>query len=250
MSSTEVSRENASRVAGTTVRRAELDAERVTPGYGVELRRLVEQQWAAESEAAERIAELRSRGHEPIARLVERDAGAREAIAELRSRVLGRLEGRRAAAVRSRTLGGPFPNLIPDLHAGINVFARPYDFEVRTNHGQASLAANRLDGIFSFHLPPGHGGARFATAGVGLVLEAGVTGVAHVRPCWQYEYEYFAAGHWLSAHTEGAAKVVVQDAITGAMLRERTAPLWNADDDSDGSDASFVGSWSWASTSS
>jgi len=37
--------------------------------------------------------------------------------------------------------------------------------------------------------------------------------------------------------------VVVQDAITGSVLTEQTAGLWNFDNDNDASDQGFLDSW-------
>jgi hypothetical protein len=100
-----------------------------------------------------------------------------------------------------------------------------------------------MTGTFSVLLTWGHGGARFATAGVGLTLQAGATGVVHVRPAWQYDYQASADGQWLGAHTDGAGRLVFQDAVTGAVLKEIMAPLWNFNEDRWEQQNGFIDSW-------
>jgi len=113
----------------------------------------------------------------------------------------------------------------------------------RPQKGPGGCDTESLDGTFTVNLHWGFGGARFATAGVGLALRAGATGVAHVRPSWAYDYQGIAYGSNLSSHTEGTAKVIVQDAVTGAVLKEVTRPLWHFDNDRREDGDSFIDSW-------
>ena len=52
------------------------------------------------------------------------------------------------------------------------------------------------------------------------------------------------SGSWLlGSHTEGAGKVVVQDAVTGAILKDQTAPLWFFTDDHTEEQEGYIQSW-------
>jgi hypothetical protein len=112
--------------------------------------------------------------------------------------------------------------------------------------GQVETAADRLSGTHQVTLNWGFGGARFATAGVGMVLSAGVQGVAHIRPYWGYSWQAIISSHILGAHTDGAARVVVQDVLNGQVLLERMWPLWNYSDDTWQEDDGYVDSWALA----
>jgi hypothetical protein len=225
-----------------TVRRAEPSGDAYGPEHQAELAQIVEEPVRTESERQARIADLTRRANEPLMRLIREDAAAAAAHADLRKEILAfpdELPNRRA-----RTLSDP-TSLLPSLHGGTNVFSKPYDFEVREpNSPSAQIKTNRVEGTFEFYLPWGEGGGRFANAGIGLTLQAGVTGVAHVRPAWHYELGYWALGGVLSSHTQGAGLAIVQDANTGAVLAKRTAWLWNVDDGGPQvTDDGYIDSW-------
>jgi hypothetical protein len=207
---------------------------------------LLEESWPAREEAYSRTAALAKRAIDPIRLLVERDAAASAAWGELQRERLDRLERSvRSGGILHTFPGPPLPSLIPSLHAGINVLAPPYDFQLTgPTKGQVTSVADRLTGTFTVGLTWGHGGARFATAGVGLAMQAGATGVVHVRPAWHYDYQAVAAGSWmLGSYTEGAGKVVVQDTVAGSVLKEQTAPLWNFGDDNWENQEGYISSW-------
>ncbi|MEA2322172.1 MAG: hypothetical protein QOD81_2022 [Solirubrobacteraceae bacterium] len=240
------------RAAERTVRRCEPTGEPFSANHRAEVERLLAERWEPETAERARDNELRRRAFAPIERLVKEDPDATAAAVELRDYTTARLDRpvnfsgilHALGGGMKHTLGGP--NLIPDLHAGINAFAHPYDFVALNDFGRpadVTVAADRLAGTFSFSLPWGREHARHAAAGVGLTLEAGVGGIAHIRPGWRYEYSYKAAGNWLSSHTEGAATAVVQDAVSGAVLKTARSPLWNVDNDHEGQDDSWIDSW-------
>jgi hypothetical protein len=235
----------ATRAAEQTIRRAEPAGEAFTANHRAEFDRLLTERWLPDAEERARITDLQRRAFAPMQRLVEEDPAATAASVELRDYVTASLDRRMNQSV-VHTLGGSMFNLIPDLHPGINTFARPYDFVVLNDGGRpadVAVSADRLDGTFRFSLPWGREHARFALAGVGLTLQAGVGGVAHVRPAWRYEYTYNATGNWLGSHTEGEARAVVQDAVTGAVLKQQASPLWRVDNDNEGQDSGYVDSW-------
>jgi hypothetical protein len=234
------------RAAEKTVRRFEPTGEAFSANHRAEVERLFAERWEPETAERARSSELRRRAFAPMERLVKEDRSATAAAVELRDYATERLDRLMNFSGLLHALGGGLINLIPDLHPGVNVFAHPYDFVVLNDFGRpadVTLAADRLAGTFSFSLPWGREHARHAAAGVGLTLEAGVGGVAHIRPAWRYEYGYEATGNWLSSHTEGAATAIVQDAVTGAVLKTATSPLWNVDNDHSGQDASYIDSW-------
>lgn len=218
--------------AEPTVRRVERGKEVFGANHQTELARLVEASLSMRAEASERAADLIRRANEPIQRLVENDSAAKAALVNLRELRLTSLEASLRSRGAERTFGGPeAPSLIPSLHRGINVFGSPFDFQwTGPNHGDVQASANRLNGATTVFLPPGRGGARWATAGVGLALASSATGVVHVRPSWRFEFHAQAEGHWLGSHTEGSARVVIQDAVTGKVLNEppRVESLWNS----------------------
>ena len=216
---------------GATVRRIEHRGEQTDSGQLAQLARLLEHGRAVYADAATRTTELTHRAFGPIQRVVEADPVAKAAFVELRERGITELEARLTRHRAARTFTGPpVPSLIPSLHAGINVFGPPFDFPVTgPNRGADEASADRLTGTFKVGLSWGKGGARWATAGLGMALQASATGFAHIRPAWRYEYQGAANGQWLSAHSEGAAKLVVQDAVSGAVLKEITRPLWSID---------------------
>jgi len=224
--------------------------ERVAQGLGdrarVELVRLLEEEWRSRAEAFDGMADLASRANAPLARLVEADAEAKAAWLELKRRKIARLEA--AVARLSPVRGGTIPpTLVPALHPGLNIFAPAYDFQVTgPTKGQVQSTADRIAGTCEVNLHWGYGGARFATAGVGLALSAGVQGVAHIRPAWGYDFQAIISSSMLSAHTDGAARVVVQDAVSGQVLLDRVWPLWNEDDDVWRDEDGFVDSWALA----
>lgn len=236
---------SAAKAAGPTVRRVEHQGEELGATHREQLARVVEQGWVLYADAAVRTAKLEWQAYEPIQRLIEGDAAAKAALGELRERRIAEVETRMHNRRVAQTFGGPpAASLIPSLHAGINVFAAPFDFEVRgPNRGEDEASTNRLSGTFKIHLAWGKQGARWATAGVGMALQAGVTGFAHIRPTWRYDYSALAAGRVFSAHTEGAAKVVVQDALTGVVLKDITRPLWNFGDTHGEGQDGYIDSW-------
>lgn len=228
------------------VRRVDRGDESFTSASRAQLTRRLEESWPARDEASARMADLAKQALRPIQQLVERDAAANAAWGELQRERLGLLERYvRSRGVARTFTGPPLPSLIPVLHAGVNVFAPPYDFQLTgPTKGPVTSSADRLSGTFSVLLPWGHGGARFATAGVGLTLQAGATGVVHVRPAWHYDFRASAQGSWLlGSHTEGAGKVVVQEAVTGTILKDQTAPLWNFVDDHTEEQDGYIASW-------
>ena len=230
----------------STVHRVERGDEPFSVNGRTELARLLEESWRSHAEATARTADLARRAYGPIQGLLEQDEAAKAAVVELQRHRRDLLERMIRPSGVARTFEGPdLPILIPALHAGVNVFASPFDFQLTApTSGEVTASADRLNGTFSVLLGWGHGGARFATAGVGLTLRAGATGVAHIRPAWRYEYQAIAEGFWLGSHTEGAGKVVVQDAITGAVLKEQTSPLWNFNNDHWEDQNGYIPSWS------
>jgi hypothetical protein len=67
--------------------------------------------------------------------------------------------------------------------------------------------------------------------------------VAHIRPAWRYDWQGQAYGRIFDSHTEGAGRVVVQDSISGAVLLQRTRPLWSFNNDNSEDNNGFVDSW-------
>ena len=236
---------SAERSGAPTVRRVERRDETLVTHHEADLARLIEERFARQAEASARIAELAKQRNAPIQRLVEKDSAAKAALIEFRDSRIAELEARVSSRAVSYTFGGPHgPSLLPSLHPGINVFGTPFDFEIREPvSGEVEVSANRFTGTHSVLLHWGKGGGRWATAGVSLVLEAGVTGVARLRPAWHYQYQGIARGHHLGSHSEGAARLVARDAISGAILTDRSRPLWNFDDDNWEDGDGYIPSW-------
>src|SRR5207248_11451306 len=104
--------------------------------------------WPSQAEDAARMVELTRRAYEPIQRIIEEDPTAKAAMADL--------DAHRRGLFDRRPLSRPDPALtilrgpgladpLPALHAGINVFAKPYDFIVLPPLGrQVEVHANRL----------------------------------------------------------------------------------------------------------
>ncbi|GGN45734.1 hypothetical protein GCM10011578_097930 [Streptomyces fuscichromogenes] len=132
------------------------------------------------------------------------------------------------------------PNLFPDVKPGINVFGAEYDYEIRTDiQGAPELTANRLDGSFGAACVGRYdSGSDWGTAGVGRVLEATVSGIAHVRVAMPYNWQWsIRTSGGFDAYTMGQCKVVVQDHETGAVLGPegvRTTLFWECKSDDDG----------------
>ncbi len=220
--------------AQPTVRRPLETGEAFTKKHQAVLSRLIEKRWRAQAKTNAGITQAEQRANEPLLRLVEGSPDAKVA-----SRELGRLRVKawaERAALRQRGelqfRDGPSPFSFRPIGAGVNVFGPPYDWEVRdpTSGASVGVTPNRFDGTFSVGLGPGQGGARWATAGVGMVLQASIPGVAHVSPYWPFDFDWWIEGHWLSGHTTGACKIVVQDAFTGAVLGplgERNVQFWD-----------------------
>ncbi|MGE5568972.1 MAG: hypothetical protein ACM3S5_08050 [Rhodospirillales bacterium] len=233
--------------AEPTVRRVERGKEAFGANHQTELARLVEASLSMRAEVSERAAGLIRRANEPIQRLLENDPAAKAALVNLRELRLTSLEASLRSRGAQRTFGGSeTPSLIPNLHRGVNVFGSPFDLQwTGPNHGDVQASANRLNGATTVFLPGGQGGARWATAGIGLALAAAATGVVHVRPSWQYEYRAQAEGHWLDSRTEGSARVVIQDAVTGEVLNQKGSveSLWNFRNDRSDDQWGYIDSW-------
>src|SRR5262245_55537198 len=209
------------------------DPAKFTEDHQAELCRLIEKPWRTQAEAIAEIIETEQQAHAPLLELFARSPDAVAA-----SRALARLREKawadKVALVRTgpvRLYGGDFLNTFRPLGPGINIFGPPYDFEVRepTSGEGILVAANRHDGTFEVGLSPGLGGARWATAGVGMVLQAAVPGVAHVAPYWPFDYGWWINCHWLSAHTQGGCRAVVQDTFAPGALPpagERNVQFW------------------------
>jgi hypothetical protein len=192
-----------------------------------ELDKVLEARWRHETETARRFADVSERVYGPLQRLIEQDATARAAVTELKGLYEAERDRQRGARTFDKhTHGGP--SLLPILHPGLNFFGLPHDTAKRgPNLGEEAVAADRNSGAFSFSLPPSNTVPRFATAGVGLIVEAGATGVAHIRPVWSYWYEAWSYDMfgWVPIHVEAKARVVVQDVISGAVLNEVEWPI-------------------------
>jgi hypothetical protein len=226
------------------------DPARFTEEHQAELSRLIEMPWRAQAEANAEIIKTEQQAHAPLLTLLAQSAdavAASKALSQLRVKAWAEKVGQVRTGV-ARFHSAPFvTTLFRPIGPGINVFSPPYDFEVRqpTTSGDSILSApNRHEGTFSVGLGPGQGGARWATAGVGMVLQATVPGVAHVAPYWPFDYDWWIAGHLLSGHTRGGCRAVVQDAFTAGVLGpvgERSVEFWNhtsqtqAEGQSDGS---------------
>lgn len=51
-----------------------------------------------------------------------------------------------------------------------------------------------------------------------------------MSPYWSFDFDWWIEGQWLSGHTTGACKIVVQDAFSGALLgpvATRTVQFWD-----------------------
>jgi hypothetical protein len=219
--------------ANPTVHRP-ADPARFTEEHQAELSRLIEKPWRAQAAANAEIIKTEQQAYAPLLTLLAQSADA-VAAAKALSRLRWKAWAEKWGLVRTgsaRFHGGPFLTGFRPIGPGINVFGPPYDFEVRqpTSGASVQAAPNRHDGTFSVGLGPGQGGARWATAGVGMVLQATVPGVAHVSPYWVFDYDWWIAGHWLSGHTQGACRAVVQDIFTTAVLGpvgDRSVQFWN-----------------------
>ena len=207
---------------------------RFTDEHQAALSRLVEKPWRTQAALNAEIIKTEEQAYAPVMKMLAESADAVAASKAL-SRLKVQAWSDKVHMVRSGLVkyhGGDFSTTFRPIGAGINVFGPPYDFEVRqpTSGAGTYPAPNRLDGAFSVGLGPGHGGARWATAGVGMVLQATVSGVAHVAPYWPFEYDWWIAGHWLSGHTRGSCRAVVQDAFSAAILGpagDRSVEFWN-----------------------
>lgn len=229
-----------------TVTKAEHDEDAFGAKREAHLAEIVEAPIRASIERHAKIAELKRRANEPVMRLLYDDAEASTARAELLKEILEHPDDQRRR--QTRTFSDPSTNVLPSVHPGTNVFSRPYDFEIRGPSSEsAAIATSRVDGTFSFGLPWGVGDGRYATAGLGLTLRAGVTGVAHIRPSWRYDFSYWTfASFGYTGHTQGAAYASVQDANTGAGLAGREVWLWNTDSDAQADDSGYIDSWALA----
>lgn len=234
--------------SGPTIRRAaELSARELPAEHRQQLERHLE--GSRGPREREGTSELVQRAYQPILRLIESDADAKAAFGDLQVRGRAEFDERVRVALEPRrdpVLSGPGMNVIPDVRPGSNLFGAPYDFEVQKPEGiGAKIHASRMNGTFGFFVSERYtGGSTWATAGLGLALEAGATGMAHVRPGWRYEFSAWASGNILASHTEGAAKVVVQDAINGEILDEKPVALWSFDDDHSQTASEWIDSWS------
>lgn len=207
---------------------------------------LMEKPWRAYAEGFADTTRLAEIAHRPLGALLEADAEGKAAWIELRRRKLVALDARlNAGVVGSRTFGGPEPgSLMPVAKPGLNVFGPPYDFQVTgPNRGDVNTISDRVAGTFELTIPWNRGGARWASASVGLALKAGTQGIVHVRPAWRYSWQGIASGHILDSHTEGAGRLVIQDMMSGAVLCERTQPLWNFDNDRWEEDDGYIDAW-------
>jgi hypothetical protein len=210
------------------------DPAKFTEKHQAELSRLIEKPWRAQAEANKEIIKTEQQANAPLLTQLAKSADAVAASKTL-SRLRVKAWTEKVSLIRdgvARFHSGDFLTTFRPVGPGINVFGPPYDFEVRQPTSGASVQAspNRFDGTFSVGLGPGQGGARWATAGVGMVLQATVPGVAHVSPYWPFDYEWWIAGHWLSGHTEGSCRAVVQDAFTAGVLGpagDRSVQFWN-----------------------
>jgi hypothetical protein len=210
------------------------------------LNRFLEEEYHMEHKIREEISTLSKLVYAPVHKLIEADSAAKAAAIELAQRKRILLESMYEDRQDQKLFDGPpLDNLIPKLHPGVNVFTPPYDFDVREpNRGQVDAQPNRIGGSFEIHLPYiDASGARWANAGVGIALQAGVTGVAHIRPAWQFHYAANAFGVILGSHTEGSGKLIVQDALTGNIIKALSKPLWNFDNDHEEQHDGYIDSW-------
>jgi hypothetical protein len=210
---------------------------------------LIERRWESQADYFAKTSKLVERAKAPLVSLIESSAKAKSAWVDLQRHKLKGIEARLAADQGYRLYGGggDFPSLFPSLHAGVNVFAPPYDFRViGPNRGDVQTEADRLTGTFEVTIPWGRGNARWATAGVGLTLKAGAQGMAHVRPAWRYDWQGIADGDIFDAHSEGAGRLVIQDVITGSVMLEQPIPFWNFDNDNWVDGNGYVDSWALA----
>jgi hypothetical protein len=243
--------ETSAETSDQRVRRAtDFAGKRLSSEHQMQLTRVLDERLKSEAEDAGRRIELTEKAFAPLQRIVEEDKAATRALREanaLRQQALERRASIDRPPIRTVRGGPSVGDLIPDLHAGINVFSPPYDFQRTEPVGpRVTTKANRSDGSFSFAIAWGEGGARFGTAGVGVALEATTAGVAHIRPAWRYDYGSSASGHILSSHSEGAGVLVVQDGMNGQILKESTASLWNFDNDHWEEQNGFIDSWALA----
>ncbi|GAB4051674.1 hypothetical protein [Catellatospora paridis] len=237
-----------------TVRHPSGIGEAFTDRHQAVLDRLLAQESTARATSAITRIETQRRAMGPMARLLESDKQAKAARQELAA------ANEQLRAQQKMTWADDLPtevaydwreqarNLIPDVRPGINVFGLEYDYEVRADiHGHPDLTANRLDGHFGVSVV-GHygGGSDWGTAGVGKVLEATVTGTAHIRVPLHYGFEWsIDAGGGLDAFTHGSGRVVIQDHNTGNVLgpdgiRWKGFWHWKDDDDVSGSGSDIV----------
>src|SRR5262245_14424813 len=152
------------------------DPAKFTEKHQAELSRLIEKPWRAQAEMNAEIIKAEQRANAPLLTLLAQSADAVAGAKEL-SRLKVKAWADRVVSRTgvSRFLDSPLTGF-RTIGPGINVFGPPYDFDVRQPTSGQSVQAtpNRQDGTFSVGLGPGQGGARWATAGVGMVLQASV----------------------------------------------------------------------------
>ena len=201
-----------------------------------------------EAKVGSTASEIIPQVYAPLSRRVEQDADAAAALQNLdemkkKARDRERAAKKKAFAVLENDHPAwdiTHPNLFPDVKPGINIFGAEYDYEIRMDiQGAPELTANRLDGSFGAACVGRYnGGSDWGTAGVGRVLEATVSGIAHVRVPMGYNWQWsIRASGGFDAYTMGQCKVVVQDHETGAVLGPegvRTTPFWERLSDDDG----------------
>ncbi|MEU3521375.1 hypothetical protein ABZ770_40060 [Streptomyces sp. NPDC006654] len=232
-----------------TVRRPAEIGELFSAEQQSQLDRLLrEEDSRREAEVGPTDSEIIPQVYAPLSRLVEQDAEASAALQNLdeikrKARDRDRITKLKAFAVleRKRTAWDiTHPSLFPDVKPGINIFGAEYDYEIRTDiQGAPEITANRLDGSFGVACVGRYnGGSDWGTAGVGRVLEATVSGIAHVRVAMGYNWQWsIRASGGFDAYTMGQYKVVVQDHETGAVLGPegvRTTLFWECKSDDDG----------------
>ncbi|MFF8277941.1 hypothetical protein ACF05T_17800 [Streptomyces lateritius] len=228
--------------------------EPFTSLHQAELDRLLGQYSSSQEEANAVLIKTQRNALETIAKELASDGRAMAAHQELaeakkRFRAQRRLEGRlHSPTAATYAWDAQARNVIPDVRPGTNIFGLEYDYEVRADiHGAPVLTADRIDGRFGVRINERYnGGSDWGTAGVGKVLEATATGIAHVRAALPYEYTWsINAGGGLDAFTHGSGRIVVQDHNTGNVLgpdgiRWKGFWHWSDDDDIQGGDSGIV----------
>ncbi|MBV7698759.1 hypothetical protein [Streptomyces sp. TRM70350] len=220
--------------SGPTVKRPDEIREAFTAVHQAEIDRLIEAPWKDHAETNARAAAVERRAYAPILRIVEQDADA-----EAASQELVHLRGKARAAQEdalpvspTRSWDAQVRDAFKGVKQGINVFGRPYDWEIRDPvHNAGEAIADKNAGTFETSVVGYYGsGASWATAGVGVALKATIDGVARIAPPMSDTWWWSIDATLFSANTYGLCKVVVQDPVSGAVLGpqgERTIQLWN-----------------------